>query len=149
MKILGLPFLFCPGRSLEMITLTRKRVLFLRREHGQNDLRHPFSLSSCSCKAQLATPTGCLLVARASIAGLTRTFIQVFKAEALQSSRGESVLQAGCGKTQESPHFSFPLLSLGFSSFMLHLGSDRAIISSYFQIRTSGIRLGLVFFLEP
>lgn len=149
MKILGLPFLFCPGRSLEMITLTRKRVLFLRREHGQNDLHHPFSLSSCSCKAQLATPTGCLLVARASIAGLTRTFIQVFKAEALQSSRGESVLQAGCGKTQESPHFSFPLLSLGFSSFMLHLGSDRAIISSYFQIRTSGIRLGLVFFLEP
>ena len=98
-------------------------MLFLRREHGQNALRHPFSLSSCSSKAQPATPTRCLLVARASIAGLTGTFIQVFKAEALQSSRGESVLQAGFqgyGKTQESTsHFSFPLLSVGFSSFML------------------------------
>lgn len=98
-------------------------MLFLRREHGHNDLRHPFSLSSCSSKAQPATPTWCLLVARASIAGLTGTFIQVFKVEALQSSRGESVLQAGfqgCGKTQESPSdVSFPLLSLVFSSFML------------------------------
>ena len=99
-------------------------MLFLRREHGQNDLQHPCSLSSCSSKSQPATPTRCLLVARAGIAGLTGTFIQVFKPEALQSSRGESVLQAGFqgyGKTQESPsHFSFPLLSLVFSSFMLH-----------------------------
>ena len=63
-------------------------------------------------------------MARASIAGLTGTFIQVFKVEALQSSRGESVLQAGfqgCGETQESPSdSSFPLLSLAFNSFVLH-----------------------------
>ena len=99
-------------------------MLFLRREHGHNDLRHPFSLSSCSSKAQPATPTWCLLVARTSFAGLTGTFIRVFKAEALQSSRDESVLQAGfqgCGETQESPSdSSFPLLSLAFSSFVLH-----------------------------
>lgn len=102
-------------------------MLFLRWGHGQNDLCHPFSRSSCSSKAQPATPirdAAGLLVARASIAGLSRTFIQVFKTEALQSSRGESVLQAGyqaCGKTQESPSdFSFSFLSLVFNSFMLH-----------------------------
>ena len=128
-------------------------MLFLRREHGQNALRHPFSLSSCSSKAQPAAPTRCLLVARAGIAGLTGTFIQVFKAEALQSSRGESVLQAGfqgCGKTQESPsHFHFLSSLWGLVRSCCFLGSERAIISSYFQIRTSRIRLGLVFFLEP
>ena len=63
-------------------------------------------------------------MARASFAGLTGTFIRVFKAEALQRSRDESVLQAGfqgCGETQESPpDSSFPLLSLAFSSFVLH-----------------------------
>ncbi|KAI4529195.1 hypothetical protein MG293_020443 [Ovis ammon polii] len=40
----------------------------------------------CSSKAQPATPTWCLLVADASIAGLTGTFIQVFKLAHVASS---------------------------------------------------------------
>nr|XP_042096883.1 ubiquitin carboxyl-terminal hydrolase 17-like protein 6 [Ovis aries] len=43
------------------------------------------SMPVCSSKAQPATPTWCLLVAHASIAGLTGTFIQVFKERGVEA----------------------------------------------------------------
>ncbi|KAG5194808.1 hypothetical protein JEQ12_013084 [Ovis aries] len=51
----------------------------------------------CSSKAQPATPTWCLLVAHASIAGLTGTFIQVFKN--LQTWRSGTISQVFTGNS--------------------------------------------------
>lgn len=128
-------------------------MLFLRREHGHNDLRHPFSLSSCSSKAQPATPTWCLLVAHASIAGLTGTFIQVFKAEALQIPETKACFRQA-SRAVERP--GNRLLIFRFLSSLWRLvrsccilGSHRTMVSSHFQMRTSRTRLGLVSFLEP